>query len=189
MQARWQGKTFIIDTRATISTSKEAVPTGDQTSAGMADGNLVPMKLGSYDGSRVLIGPENLMGLKDLAKAEKVRWLKEIDNEQQVERILSETEITDKVRLEEILREGTYSGFKNECGFIEMEPYQIRGRAPGKVKQYPVNPAGAKEIQITIDELVRQGVLVVEPEPPCLTPYKQYPSKMGDGGWYTTSKS
>lgn len=61
--------------------------------------------------------------------------------------------VKDKEELMKIIGQGEYAKFKNHCGIIQMEPYEIEGGIPPYQKQYKTNKKAIKALEEDLREL------------------------------------
>ncbi len=85
-----------------------------------------------------------------------------VDRNKEIERIVRESELSDKGGLEVVLRKYSdyYSRSKNDCGKVDCK-YQhvIQGGIPPPQRQYKINSVAEQEISETIKELSQQGII------------------------------
>ncbi|KAL2091867.1 hypothetical protein ACEWY4_011665 [Coilia grayii] len=175
------GEEFIIDTGAEISVDQitEEHKFIAKGMACMANGEEVMMEFYQRpDGMTVMAGKEKLLGISDITRAVNVRYMKEINNEKEMDRIMQNTRINNKDRLKQILNTGKYAKFKNDCGYVKDYVYMIKGIMPGTEKQYPLGK-GQEEILKTIKELESIGVVKRVENPPCILPIQAVPKPDG----------
>ena len=181
---------FTVDTGATVSVMK---PTQGGTlnaklAVRLADGSIAEIQKWKWGNLEGIAGHENLLGLRDLDKAEnrsndnyvQARFIKPIDNHAVIEKICQETMIEDHQELKRILNLGVYSEYKNDVGLMK-ENYVIKGGMPPSEAQYKINRGALTELGETIKELTALGVLALEDNPPCSMPIQAVPKP--DGTW------
>lgn len=145
-----------------------------------ADGSLSALRAADFRGTKVLIGQEPLLALKDIAWLEtpSIKWMKEIDVPAAIAKAVEESDIQNKEELWRILNKADCARFKNDTGLLKAPPYVIRGAMPGKSRQYPLGKA-EKEFKAIIKELLELDIVAETPEPPCLMPVQAVPKKDG----------
>ncbi len=123
------------------------------------EGNSRNKKVWRKDKINVIFGGDNLLCPEDLIKIGKIGV---VDQNKEIERIVRESELSDKGGLEVVLRKYSdyYSRSKNDCGKVDCK-YQhvIQGGIPPPQRQYKINSAAEQEISETIKELAQQGII------------------------------
>lgn len=93
------------------------------------------------DGINMIFGSDTLLCPKDLIKIGKMGV---VNQDKEIERIVRESELSDRGELEKILRKysNCYSCSKNDCGKVDLK-YQhvIQGGVPPPQRQYKINSA------------------------------------------------
>ena len=181
---------FTVDTGATISVIKSTHGKGknENMSVRLADGSVKQAQKWTWGNIEGIVGGENLLGLRDLDKAENrndvecacARFIKPIDNDAVIQQICQDTTVKNHKELKRILNLGVYSKYKNDVGLM-TEHYVIRGAMPPCERQYNINSKALMELRETIKELTVLGVLALEDNPPCSMPIQAVAKP--DGTW------
>lgn len=109
------------------------------------------------DGINYIKSATTLLSLFDVLKIKKSQsnFMKVVNVDEELELQVEKSCVQNKDRLREILKQANFARFKNDCGLLKTDPYEIRGVMPGKQKQYSIGP-GKAEILQTIDELLNR---------------------------------
>lgn len=85
-----------------------------------------------------------------------------VDQNKEIKRIVSESEMSKKGELEKLLRQYSenYAKSKNDCGKVQSKyEHVIQGGIPPPQRQYKINSKAEKVIDETIKELTEQKIV------------------------------
>ncbi len=154
--------TFRVDTGADISVIKSSEKHDELLNTATVEdyeGNTKSKNVWRKNEIKVILGNENLLCPSDLVKIGRIGI---VDKDKEINRLVEESELSNKKELERILRRHSdcYAQSKNDCGRVDKKyEHVIKGGIPPPQRQYRINSAAEAEIGETIKELTDQGVI------------------------------
>ena len=189
LRAMLGGEQYVVDTGADVTGHVEGIPSGETRLTQLATGALVALPVTEKHGVQGLETHAPLLAIKDLDKAEdaypqwdlvekprevrpaQINWMKPVDIPAVMDKVIENSQISDKQRLREILCKGQYAAFKNDCGKLDASfTCNIVGTIPPRQPQHSVHPDCVKELSETINELCALGIIREIENPPTSTP-------------------